>query len=75
MQVPAAIRKVRRAPKKRRPLIALRETVRMAGRVKFGPLWNIGEKIANKIGGLFRKRRRRRRQRRRHRAMLEAAKK
>jgi len=61
-QVPAAVEKVRSArPGPNRVFVGVREAVRMAGRAKFGPVWNVGERVLKGIGKLFRRRRRRRR--------------
>lgn len=56
-ELPAAIGKVRSARRgANRAFVATRETVRMAGRVMYGPLWGIGETVLTGIGGLFRHR-------------------
>jgi hypothetical protein len=47
--IPASIGKVRSAPKKHRPLVALREAGRLYGRIQLGPLWFLGEAITKAL--------------------------
>jgi len=59
--IPSAVHKVRRAPRRHRPFVALREAVRLAGRYKYGPVWAAAEGLTRSLGRLFHRRRRRRR--------------
>jgi hypothetical protein len=54
-QLPSAVSKVKNAPKKHRAPVAAREALRIAGYVKLGPAWALGERLVR----LFKRRRKR----------------
>jgi len=57
--LPAAIDKVKNAPRKNKTWVAVREMARIAAQVKLGPIWT-GLEAANRLlRGIVRKRRNR----------------